>query len=122
MIESTDQVLKKGSVVCFEGKIILSANWCSITSFSQEYEYEDEMICNGNQTSPFRIWRHKHKFEIIEIHKTRVVDLIEFELPYGVLGKGLEIYIIYQLKCIFRYREQATKECLTKIWLVTELI
>ena len=41
-----------------------------------------------------------------------VVDKIEFELPFGLLGKLLEFYIELKLLKIFKHRELATKKFL----------
>ena len=112
LIESTDKILKKGTVACFYGRIIISAQWCSkITSF-EKYEYVDEMIQNGNKRPPFRLWSHRHTFNETDDRKTRVVDKIEFELPFGLVGKLLEYYIELKLLKIFKHREQATKKFL----------
>jgi len=49
LIESTDKILKKGTVACFYGQIIISAQWCSRITFFEKYEYVDEMIQNGSK-------------------------------------------------------------------------
>jgi ligand-binding SRPBCC domain-containing protein len=112
LIESTDKILKKGTVACFYGKIIISAQWCSRITFFEKYEYVDEMIQNGSKKPPFRLWSHRHRFKEIDDCKTRVVDKIEFELPFGLIGKLLELYIELKLLKIFKHRELATKKFL----------
>lgn len=112
LIASTDKILKKGTVACFYGKIIMSAQWCSKITFFEKYEYVDEMIQKGNKRPPFRLWSHRHTFNEIDDRKTRVVDKIEFELPFGLVGKLLEFYIELKLLKIFKHREQATKKFL----------
>jgi ligand-binding SRPBCC domain-containing protein len=113
LIQSTDKILNKGTVACLYGKIIIiSAQWCSKITFFEKYEYVDEMIQNGNKRSPFRLWSHRHRFKEIDVYKTRVVDKIEFELPFGLLGKLLEFYIEFKLLKIFKHREHATKKFL----------
>lgn len=109
LIESTDKILKKGTVACFYGRIIMSAQWCSKITFFEKYEYVDEMIQKGNKRPPFRLWSHTHTFNEIDDRKTRVVDKIEFELALGLVGKLLEFYIELKLLKIFKHREQATK-------------
>lgn len=112
LIESTDKILKKGTVACFYGRIIISAQWCSKITFFEKYEYVDEMIQKGNKRPPFRLWSHRHTFNETDDRKTRVVDKIEFELPFGLVGKLLEYYIELKLLKIFKHREQATKKFL----------
>ena len=112
LIESTDKILKKGTVACFYGRIIISSQWCSKITFFEKYEYVDEMIQKGNKRPPFRLWSHRHTFNETDDRKTRVVDKIEFELPFGLVGKLLEFYIELKLLKIFKHREQATKKFL----------
>ena len=112
LIESTHKTLKKGTVACFYGKLIISAQWCSKITFFEKYEYVDEMIQKGNKRPPFRLWSHTHTFNEIDDRKTRVVDKIVFELPFGLVGKLLEFYIELKLLKIFKHREQATKKFL----------
>ena len=112
LIESSDKILKKGTVACFYGRIIISSQWCSKITFFEKYEYVDEMIQKGNKRPPFRLWSHRHTFNETDDRKTRVVDKIEFELPFGLVGKLLEYYIELKLLKIFKHREQATKKFL----------
>jgi ligand-binding SRPBCC domain-containing protein len=112
LIEITDKILKKGTVACFYGKIIISAQWCSKITFFEKYEYVDEMIQNGNKKPPFRLWYHRHRFNEIDDCKTRVVDNIEFELSFGLIGKLLEFYVELKLLKIFKHREHVTKKFL----------
>ena len=112
LVESTDKILKKGTVACFYGKIIISAQWCSKITFFEKYEYVDEMIQNGSKKPPFRLWSHRHRFKEIDDCKTRVIDNIEFELPFGLVRKLLEFYIELKLLKIFKHREHATKKFL----------
>jgi hypothetical protein len=112
LIECTDRILKKGTVACFNGKIIIGAQWCSKITFLEKYEYVDEMIQIENINPPFRVWSHRHKFELIEHDKTRVIDKIKFELPFGLAGKLVEFYFKNKLEKIFEHRAYATKKFL----------
>ena len=112
LIKCTDKILKKGTVACFNGRIIIGARWCSKITFLGKYEYVDEMIQNENINPPFRVWFHRHKFELIDDNKTRVIDKIKFELPFGLVGRLLEFYIETKLQKIFEHRTYATKKFL----------
>jgi ligand-binding SRPBCC domain-containing protein len=111
-IECTDRILKKGTVACFNGKIIIGAQWCSKITYLEKYEYVDEMIQRENINPPFRVWSHRHKFELIDHDKTRVIDKIKFELPFGLAGKLVEFYFRCKLQKIFEHRVYATKKFL----------
>lgn len=112
IMQSTDEILKKGTVACFCGKIILSAKWCSKITFFEKCRYVDEMISMENIKPPFQIWKHEHTFEEIADSRTRIIDRIEFELPYGFIGKILEIYIVFKLQKIFEHRKLETRKFL----------
>jgi len=74
-----------------------------ITSL-KPYEYVDEML-----SGPFKKWKHLHKFHDLDHgQKTEVVDQVDFELPYGILGKLFEGYAYSQLRKIFDHRKIAT--------------
>ena len=81
--------------------------WHSKITFLERYEYVDEML-----DGPFKKWRHLHKFHNIDEKQTEVVDEIEFELPYGMLGKILEGYAYKQLQKTFEHRKTATVKAL----------
>jgi ligand-binding SRPBCC domain-containing protein len=112
MIQSTDEILKKGTVACFSGKIVIGAKWCSKITFFEKYVYVDEMIPMENKKPPFQIWKHEHIFKEIGDCKTSIIDKIEFELSYGFLGKILEFYIGLKLQKIFKHRKRATRKYL----------
>jgi ligand-binding SRPBCC domain-containing protein len=108
IMQTSDQVLKKGAVACFSGKIIIKAHWCSKITFFEKFGYIDEMISKENIRPPFQIWKHVHTFVEIAQRRTRVIDKVEFELPYGFIGRLLEFYIRFKLQKIFDHRKRAT--------------
>ena len=115
IIKSTSQKLAQGSEIWLEGKITMMLSkrtkWQStITLFSvssHKCEYVDEML-----TGPFKKWRHLHKFNDIDNdnskNQTQVTDEIDFELPYGRLGKLFDGYAYRTLEKLFYHRKLAT--------------
>jgi len=61
--------------------------------------------------SPFKYWRHQHVFkekgEVCELK-----DIIEYQLPFGILGKLVEPFIKKDIKSMFFYRHEKTKQLL----------
>jgi ligand-binding SRPBCC domain-containing protein len=112
LIHYSDEILKKDSVACFSGKLIINAKWCSRITFFEKYEYVDEMVRNENREPPFKIWKHRHTFKELNYHKTGVIDQIQFELPYGILGKVLEFFVLFKIDDIFKHRKLMTIEYL----------
>lgn len=68
------------------------------------------MLCG-----PFKKWRHQHKFHNVDGKQTRIIDEIEFELPYRILRKLFEGYAYKQLQKTFGYRKVATIKALENI-------
>src|SRR6476469_7300015 len=104
VIKSTSQKIIQGQEAWFSCKIILKRTWHSKITFLKQYEYVDEM-----NKGLFKKWIHSHKFEDISNGKqTEVIDKVNFELPYGLLGKLFESYAYDQLHKIFEHRKIMT--------------
>ena len=110
LIFCSDEILKKDGLACFSGKLIINAEWCSRITFLEKYEYVDEMVRNENRDPPFKIWKHRHTFKEMNYNKTGVIDQIQFELPYGILGKVLESFVVFKICNIFKHRKLMTIE------------
>ena len=103
-----EQEIWVGSKIFETIKIKRTMTWHSKITFLKEYEYIDEML-----EGPFKKWRHMHKFHnIIDGKQTEIIDEIEFQLPYGMLGKMFEDYVYKQLQNTFEYRKIATVNAL----------
>jgi len=111
IINTTSPNIVQGQEIWCSGKIIAKRrmSWHSKITFLKRYEYVDEMLAG-----PFKKWRHLHKFQNIDEKQTEVLDEIEFELPYGLLGKLLEGYAYKQLQKTFEHRKTATVKALEK--------
>ena len=106
LVKSTNQKMVQGSEVWLTGILVTRSNWHSrITSFAP-YEYVDEML-----TGRFRVWKHTHGFRKIG-DRTEVIDEVDFQLHYGLLGRMFEGYVYSQLEKIFAHRKQATIKAL----------
>jgi ligand-binding SRPBCC domain-containing protein len=60
---------------------------------------------------PFREWTHTHMF-YADNGATIVRDRVEYELPFGGLGRALGPLAVVGLDPMFRYRHRKTKELL----------
>ncbi len=111
IINTTNTRIVLGQEIWISGKIItkIRSTWHSKITIAQPYEYVDEML-----TGPFRKWKHSHKFYNLDGKQTEIVDTIEFELPYGILGKLFEGYAYKQIQNIFEHRKIATLNALEK--------
>ncbi|MGB5867354.1 MAG: SRPBCC family protein [Arcobacteraceae bacterium] len=61
--------------------------------------------------SPFKSWKHQHVFTK-KGNVSELKDIIEYELPFGFLGKIIEPFIEYDITKMFDYRHIQTKKIL----------
>lgn len=109
IINATDERIVLGQEIWISGKIItkIRSTWHSKITLARPYEYVDEML-----TGPFRKWKHSHKFYNINGKQTEIEDIVEFELPYGIIGRLLEGCAYKQIQNIFEHRKIATLNAL----------
>ncbi len=101
----------------YEGKIVkLKTTKFFIPTF---WEVKIEKLQSPNLLvdlavkSPFKYWKHQHIFTK-KGNMCELRDEIEFELPFGFLGKIVEPFIELDIKNMFEYRHKKTKELLEK--------
>jgi len=105
---STGDRIVQGTEVWLEGILLIKSVWHSKITFMDQYKYVDEML-----EGRFRVWRHTHLFEqVSDDTATKIIDEIEYELHYGLIGKGFEWYVERQLASIFAHRKIATVKAL----------
>jgi ligand-binding SRPBCC domain-containing protein len=107
LVKSTHQKLVQGSEVWLTGILLTRSNWHSKITALAPYEYVDEML-----TGRFRVWKHVHGFRKIDDNTTEVIDEIDFQLHYGLIGRMFEGYVYSKLEKIFAHRKQATIKAL----------
>lgn len=107
--------LLNDDTLTYEGKIVkIKTTKLFIPTY---WEVEIEKIEKPNLLvdialrSPFKYWRHQHIFtqkgDMCELK-----DIIEYELPFGLLGQIFAPFIELDIKNMFNYRHQKTKEIL----------
>jgi len=60
---------------------------------------------------PFDEWTHTHLF-YADGSETMVRDRIEYELPFGAIGRAVGPFAVVGFEPMFRYRHRRTKELL----------
>ena len=79
-----------------------------VVQFEPPRCFADEQV-----KGPFARWRHTHRFEAIEHDRTRVIDLVEFDPPTGLLAMLLtESKVLEQLQNVFDERRRMLLEIL----------
>jgi len=105
IINVTSEKLVQGSEIWLEAKLMIySGMWHSVIRFLKPYQYLDEMV-----KGPFKKWTRLHIFHSTNDQKqTEVLDEINFEIPYGRVGKLFEGYAYTQLQKLFDHRKEST--------------
>lgn len=107
ILKTHSEILEEGAEAWLQAKLIVDSKWHSKITHFIPYEYVDEMI-----SGRFKIWKHLHKFNKINDSSTEIIDHIDFQLHYGLLGTLFEGYVIRCLAEIFEHRKQATIDAL----------
>ena len=107
ILKTHSETLEEGAEAWLQAKLIVDSKWHSKITHFIPYEYVDEMI-----SGRFKIWKHLHKFNKINDSSTEIIDHIDFQLHYGLLGTLFEGYVIRCLAEIFEHRKQATIDAL----------
>ena len=101
------QKLAAGQTVSLSGRFLIRRSWNTQITFLEPYVYIDEM-----KNGPFKRWKHTHIFRQLNDNETEVIDEVDFELPYGIIGILFEEYAANRLRKIFDLRRESTKAAL----------
>lgn len=80
--------------------------WLALhTVYEPNRLFVDEQI-----EGPFASWVHRHEFEAVDAHTTRLTDHVSFTLPGGpIVNALLGRLVALSLVPMFRFRHRATK-------------
>ena len=105
------RVISKERVVMREGAEIeyrirwmgIPISWKTlITAYDPPYSFIDEAV-----EGPYAFWRHHHIF-MEQAEGTLVTDLVDYALPFGLLGHLVHRLVVRrQLRQIFAFRQKA---------------
>lgn len=80
-----------------------------ITDVEPPYRFVDTA-----ERSPFKFWRHEHAFLPLP-EGTMLRDTIEYELPFGPLGKLMDRLLVSRdLDQMFEHRHRVTRQALNR--------
>lgn len=96
--------LKEGQIISYQVTPLpfFKTKWISeITEINFPYQFTDIQTAG-----PYKSWIHTHKLEATK-NGCIMTDYIEYEVPFGILGKLLHPFIIKpQLNEIFEHRRK----------------
>jgi uncharacterized protein len=95
------------------------AMWVYMGPLRLRWTFEHSGYIEGRQfrdvqtSGPFRQWEHTHLFIAEGPEVCRLEDRIEYELPFGILGKFLGGWLVRRkLARVFEYRHRVTAEAM----------
>lgn len=76
---------------------------------------EGEYFIDEQRKGPYAFWHHRHI--LIDLKRgVRMLDLVYYEMPYGILGEGVHSVLVRpRLEYIFTYRRRVLEELFGKI-------
>lgn len=86
----------------------------------ESFHWHDR-FCDRQLRGPFRYWRQCHRMQACESHHTGehgtlLIDTIEYELPFGRLGRMTNRIAVERiLTSVFRHRHRRTAELLREL-------
>jgi ligand-binding SRPBCC domain-containing protein len=99
----------------YEGKILKLEITKFLIPLSWEVKIEKiqspNIVIDKAISSPFKYWRHQHIFTK-KGNMCELKDIIEYEIPFGILGKIFEPFIELDITKMFEYRHIQTKKIL----------
>lgn len=78
-----------------------------ITAWEPGRRFVDEQ-----ESGPFRVWIHEHRFEALSPTSTRIRDEVRYRLPFAPLGEIAHPLVRRKLERIFSYREERVRALL----------
>lgn len=104
-----------GAAEMYPGQIIaytlyplwnIPVEWVSEITHVHKPHYFIDQQCAG----PYKFWHHEHRFHT-KPDGVEIVDIIYYQLPFGVLGKALNsLKVEKELRSIFKYRQDKLEE------------
>jgi ligand-binding SRPBCC domain-containing protein len=97
----------KGQLITYKVRPLLGipVKWISeITEVQQHRLFIDEQ-----RKGPYKLWHHEHYFKAVD-GGTEMTDIVEYQVPFGVLGSLALPIVKMQLTKIFDYRRKIVDE------------
>jgi ligand-binding SRPBCC domain-containing protein len=100
-------LIEKDETVTWKAKHLFKTRLLrvKITQLEKYYLFTDEQV-----EGDFKMMRHEHHFKPCD-NGTILIDLFEFETPYGILGQWLNgLYLTKYMKRLLELRNKTIKE------------
>jgi ligand-binding SRPBCC domain-containing protein len=102
--------MRQGASIAYQLRVhCIRLNWLTeIAVWNPPVEFVDVQV-----RGPYKLWRHTHHFDP-EDGGTRMVDTVEYEVPFGALGRLIQrLQVSRDLSRIFDYRADRIRSLLS---------
>lgn len=107
ILESPGAKLYEGARIRYAMRIAgLPVRWTTRITLWRE----NEAFADLQERGPYRYWLHTHTFRAAGENEVEMHDLVEYDLPLGILGRLVAgRFVRRQLQAIFDYRAMAIR-------------
>ncbi|MDN5205009.1 SRPBCC family protein [Fulvivirgaceae bacterium BMA10] len=99
-----EDAMHAGMIIKYIVKPILGLPITWVTEIS--HVQEPNFFVDEQRAGPYSFWHHQHHFRSTE-EGTLMVDIINYSVPYGFIGRLLHwLFIKKELQLIFNYRHK----------------
>lgn len=109
----SDQKMFAGMIISYIVKPILNfpMNWVTEITHVKEKEY----FIDEQRFGPYKLWHHLHQFNVIGENEILMIDLVNYALPFGFVGKIMnKLFIRKRIEEIFNYRKKILDDLFNK--------
>lgn len=74
----------KGQIITYKIGILpmIKANWVTEITHLEDHQF----FVDEQRFGPYAMWHHEHHFEEIGPEKVKMTDIVNFKMPFGILG------------------------------------
>jgi len=105
--EITGEEIYKGQIITYKVRPLfgIDLSWVSKITHVERFKlFVDEQI-----KGPYKMWHHEHHFKLVN-GGTEMTDIVQYKIPFGMLGSLGLPFVKKQLEDIFNYRRRKVEE------------
>ncbi len=109
IVSSPPSTMHNGLLINYRISIPRFGTWRWLTEI--KHIHEGVSFVDEQRIGPYRLWYHQHHLEALSTTQTRMIDTVNYALPFGLLGEGIHKLLVKKmLEEIFDYREKRLPE------------
>ena len=102
---------KKGGIDGGEVHLQMKIGPIPLPWVARHHDYiKNQQFLDEQVSGPFALWNHAHLFEKIDAKSSKLIDEIDYKLPFGTIGKTFGgAFAEQKIKQMFAYRRNITE-------------